>query len=379
MFSLCVMPYVLLKTGIGVNSLALQVAFCGVIGFFTFLTPVLLHLITKGYVVRLYHNKETDMYTAITYSALLVEKRTVFHQSDVVIPDVSRMFTSFYARKRSMLVNPMLFSLPYDYNHLMGYDRPFSFDTDDLNKPDKMFTVARIGYIARVYDKGQLFFEYTQPHIPCEDVKVCYIIKGVFTITRIGFHALIYYEDQLWLDHMQQDIPCEDLKLCDIIKGETLHETVPVYLRKYYGPKRNLSTWALAGPLYYLSMTGAPCHLGVNLYTVTYTVIPMFTISRCGYHGVVYYKDQLWLDHVQPDVACEDIKFCYIIKGETLHDTVPFYVKKFFGPEGEYQIYLTLNLVDDLENKLTLQFNITINVKNNSSEKNKLFPQLGGL
>ncbi|XP_077085729.1 transmembrane protein 70, mitochondrial [Siphateles boraxobius] len=137
MFSLCVMPYVLMKTGIGVNSLVLQVAFCGFIGFFTFLTPVLLHLITKGYVVRLYHNKETDMYTAITYSALLVEKRTVFHQSDVIIPAVSRMFTSFYAKKHSMLVNPMLFALPNDYNHLMGYDRPFSFDTEDLNKPDK--------------------------------------------------------------------------------------------------------------------------------------------------------------------------------------------------------------------------------------------------
>ncbi|XP_016399431.1 transmembrane protein 70, mitochondrial isoform X2 [Sinocyclocheilus rhinocerous] len=106
MFSLCVMPYVLLKTGI-------------------------------GYVVRLYHNKETEMYTAITYSALLMAKRTVFHQSDVVIPDVSRMFTSFYAKKRSLLVNPMLFPLPHDYNHLMGYDQPFSFDTDDLNKPEK--------------------------------------------------------------------------------------------------------------------------------------------------------------------------------------------------------------------------------------------------
>lgn len=137
MFSLCVMPYVLLKTGIGVNSFALQVAFCGFIGFFTFLTPVLLHLITKGYVVRLYHNKDTETYTAITYNALLVEKRTVFHQSDVTIPDVSRMFTSFYAKKKSMLVNPMLFALPHDYNHLMGYDRPFTFDTDDLNKPDK--------------------------------------------------------------------------------------------------------------------------------------------------------------------------------------------------------------------------------------------------
>ncbi|XP_051556103.1 transmembrane protein 70, mitochondrial-like [Myxocyprinus asiaticus] len=137
MISLCVMPYVLMKTGVGVNSFALQVAFFGFIGFFTFLTPVLLHLITKGYVVRLYHKKETDMYTAITYSALLVEKRTVFHQNDVVIPDVSRMFTTFYAKKHSMLVNPMLFALPHDYNHLMGYDQPFSFDTEDLNKPDK--------------------------------------------------------------------------------------------------------------------------------------------------------------------------------------------------------------------------------------------------
>ncbi|XP_036412247.1 transmembrane protein 70, mitochondrial [Colossoma macropomum] len=137
MFSLCVMPYVLTKTGLGVSSLAMKVAFCGFIGFFTFLTPLLLHLITKGYVVRLYHNKDTDMYTAVTYSALLVEKKTVFHQSDVKIPDVSRMFTSFYAKKRSMLVNPMLFELPHDYNHLMGYDQPFSFDLDDLKKPDK--------------------------------------------------------------------------------------------------------------------------------------------------------------------------------------------------------------------------------------------------
>ncbi|KAI4887539.1 hypothetical protein NFI96_017113 [Prochilodus magdalenae] len=137
MFSLCVMPYILTKTGIGADSLAMKVAFCGFIGFFTFLTPVLLHVITKGYVVRLYHNRDTDMYTAITYSALLVEKKTVFHQSDVKIPDVSKMFTSFYAKKRSMLVNPMLFALPHDYNHLMGYDQPFSFDLDDINKPDK--------------------------------------------------------------------------------------------------------------------------------------------------------------------------------------------------------------------------------------------------
>lgn len=43
----------------------------------------------------------------------------------------------------------------------------------------------------------------------------------------------------------------------------------------------------------------------------------VFTITRIGYHGIVYYKGQLWLDHVQPDIPCEDIKFCYIMKGGT--------------------------------------------------------------
>ncbi|KTF93287.1 hypothetical protein cypCar_00005222 [Cyprinus carpio] len=108
-----------------------------------------------------------------------------------------------------------------------------------------MFTVARAGYHARVYVKGQLRFEYTQPYVPCEDVKICYIIKGVFTVSRMGFRTLIYYKDQLWLDQVQPDVPCEDLKICDIIKGETLHDTVPIYVRKYYGPKARIS--ALCG------------------------------------------------------------------------------------------------------------------------------------
>lgn len=136
MFSLCVLPVIFTKTGLGMSGLAMKVAICGVIGFFTFLTPVLLHLFTKGYVVRLYHNRETDVYTAVTYNALLVEKKTVFHQSDVKVPDVIHMFTSFYAKKKSLLINPMLFHLPHDYNHLMGYDRPFTFDPEDMNKPD---------------------------------------------------------------------------------------------------------------------------------------------------------------------------------------------------------------------------------------------------
>ncbi|XP_075934063.1 transmembrane protein 70, mitochondrial [Anarhichas minor] len=135
--SLFLVPHTLLKTGLVVQSFAMKATFCGVIGFFTFLTPVLLHLITKGYVVRLYHNPDRDTYTAVTYSVFLTEKKSVFHQRQVRIPAVSQMFTSFYAGKMGLLVNPDMFPVPQDYNHLMGYDKPFSFDTDQVNKPDE--------------------------------------------------------------------------------------------------------------------------------------------------------------------------------------------------------------------------------------------------
>lgn len=128
------MPHILLNTGLGTSSWALQAVFCGVIGFFTFLTPVLLHLITKGYVVRLYHEPQQDTYTAVTYSVLLTEKRTVFHQRQVRVPDVSKMFTTFYADRTGLLVNPDLFTVPQEYNHLMGYDKPFSFCPEQLDK-----------------------------------------------------------------------------------------------------------------------------------------------------------------------------------------------------------------------------------------------------
>ncbi|XP_042300484.1 transmembrane protein 70, mitochondrial [Sceloporus undulatus] len=131
MFSMCLVPIIIFKTGVGVDSLPLQIAFYSIVGFFTFITPVTLHLITKGYIIRLYHKAETDTYTAITYNAILAEKKTVFHQKDVKIPDINKMFTTFYAKTKSMLVNPLLFQYPQDYSHLMGYDKPFTFDLEE--------------------------------------------------------------------------------------------------------------------------------------------------------------------------------------------------------------------------------------------------------
>ncbi|XP_027308162.1 transmembrane protein 70, mitochondrial [Anas platyrhynchos] len=130
-FNLFMVPYIMLKTGIGFDSLLIQAAFYGLIGFFTFVTPVTLHILTKGYVIRLYYKEEMDTYTAITYNAILTEKVTVFQQKDVKIPDITKMFTTFYAKTKSMLVNPLLFQNPEDFNRLMGYDKSLYFDFEE--------------------------------------------------------------------------------------------------------------------------------------------------------------------------------------------------------------------------------------------------------
>ncbi|XP_076407751.1 transmembrane protein 70, mitochondrial-like [Peromyscus maniculatus bairdii] len=125
--SLAFLPY-LSQSNLTFGSLPLQILCYGIMGIFAVITPTLLHFLTKGYVIRLYHEATTDTYKAITYNAVLSETSTVFQQNDVKIPESSHLFTSFYAKTKSLLVNPMLFPNPEDYNHLVGYDKPFTFD-----------------------------------------------------------------------------------------------------------------------------------------------------------------------------------------------------------------------------------------------------------
>ncbi|XP_004462523.1 transmembrane protein 70, mitochondrial [Dasypus novemcinctus] len=136
--SLAFLPYIVAQNNIIFGSLPLQVLFYGVIGSFTVITPVLLHFITKGYVIRLYHEAATDTYTAITYNVVLSETSTMFHQDDVKIPDTTHVFTTFYAKTKSLLVNPVLFPNPEDYNHLMGYDKPFTFDMKEASEKEEL-------------------------------------------------------------------------------------------------------------------------------------------------------------------------------------------------------------------------------------------------
>ncbi|XP_015746775.1 transmembrane protein 70, mitochondrial-like, partial [Python bivittatus] len=122
---------IIFKFGLNVDKLHLEIALYSVTLLFIFLMPLLFHLITKRYVIRLYHKAKIETYTAITYSGILKERETVFHQKDVTVPDISKMFTTFYVHRKAMLVNPFLFHYPQDYNHLMGYDKASEFDLKD--------------------------------------------------------------------------------------------------------------------------------------------------------------------------------------------------------------------------------------------------------
>lgn len=50
------------------------IAAYSVLGFFTFVTPLLLHFITKKYVTHIEYNGETDTYTARTVNFFCVTK-----------------------------------------------------------------------------------------------------------------------------------------------------------------------------------------------------------------------------------------------------------------------------------------------------------------
>lgn len=71
---LCAQP-VLIEKGAQMAGTAGVVALCSVGGFFTFITPILLHFVVKKYVIAMEHNPVTDEYTATTISLFLRRKK----------------------------------------------------------------------------------------------------------------------------------------------------------------------------------------------------------------------------------------------------------------------------------------------------------------
>ncbi|EDW80111.1 uncharacterized protein Dwil_GK24268 [Drosophila willistoni] len=127
---------ILLEQGMKIGGTGMAVFLCSVGGFFTFVTPLLLHFITKKYVTELHYNPMTEEYTATTISLLLQKVKTKFRPSDVDVPEVPGMFTSFIVNKRPLFVDPALFDDPEHYVRIMGYDKPIDFKLDLSGKSE---------------------------------------------------------------------------------------------------------------------------------------------------------------------------------------------------------------------------------------------------
>lgn len=63
------------QKGLEVSGTGLSVLICSVAGIFVFVTPILLHLVTKKYVIDIKYNKQTDEYTCMTVSFFLFQNK----------------------------------------------------------------------------------------------------------------------------------------------------------------------------------------------------------------------------------------------------------------------------------------------------------------
>lgn len=68
---------IIMEQGSKLGGAPMMYFLCGVVGFFTFVTPVLLHVITKKYVTDITFNPKTEEYTATTISFFLTRVEVI--------------------------------------------------------------------------------------------------------------------------------------------------------------------------------------------------------------------------------------------------------------------------------------------------------------
>ena len=92
------------------------------LGIFTFATPLLIHSFSKKYVTKLYYNQVEDKYTAVVYNIFVRPKKIEFKVTDVEVPQIPGMFTTFKANSVPLFVEGSQFTDITHYGKIMGYE-----------------------------------------------------------------------------------------------------------------------------------------------------------------------------------------------------------------------------------------------------------------
>lgn len=85
---------VLLEKGMELGGAGLATFLCSLAGLFTFVTPVLLHFITKKYVIKITHDPKTDEYVATTVSFFLMKNEVKFSSEKLSENDSTKILFS---------------------------------------------------------------------------------------------------------------------------------------------------------------------------------------------------------------------------------------------------------------------------------------------
>ncbi|KAA0197788.1 Transmembrane protein 70 mitochondrial [Fasciolopsis buskii] len=117
-------PFIVLK--LSNSGLTIVAVVCG-LGF-SFLTPLLLHLITRSHVHKLYYNDTTKIFTAYTRGLFLTQKQLSFTAAEVSFCEPGFSMANLAVRGTPLFISEIDFPDLVLYKHLMGFDRPMKFN-----------------------------------------------------------------------------------------------------------------------------------------------------------------------------------------------------------------------------------------------------------
>ncbi|XP_050435618.1 transmembrane protein 70 homolog, mitochondrial [Adelges cooleyi] len=135
---LFIQPLLLQKAAELNTSLAATIGVCTIAGFFTFVTPMLIHLVTRKYVTRMDYDKTNDQYLATTISFFLQPKKILFKTHEVRLPMSQKLTVTFYTKNTPLFVDPHAFTDVMHYQRILGYDKPYELESefqDVVTKP----------------------------------------------------------------------------------------------------------------------------------------------------------------------------------------------------------------------------------------------------
>ncbi|EFN85960.1 hypothetical protein EAI_07885 [Harpegnathos saltator] len=91
----------------------------------------------------MYYIPDEDKYIANTYTLLARTKKIKFIPKDVVVPDVTGMFTNCIIKGIPLFLEQKFFHDHSHYIRIMGYDKPvdFKLGNNNTNSADETVTI----------------------------------------------------------------------------------------------------------------------------------------------------------------------------------------------------------------------------------------------